>query len=211
MPNHVKKKSIDPTGVDVWYFNRAYAPEISLHPQEQQRVYSFIDPQHQRRQYNTYAIVKTILSYYLELLPHHSWTFELNAYGKPYLKDYPHCHFNWSHSQNDGLFAINFISPLGIDIEHHKSLDYFAVGQQCFSKEEFTYLQTLPHHQLGLNFFKLWTLKEAYIKALGLGFSYPSSEFCVWNLPVRWWMLKPNCHAALCADPDIENVRFFKF
>ncbi|MNZ41675.1 4'-phosphopantetheinyl transferase sfp [compost metagenome] len=101
-----------------------------------------------------------------------------NDYGKPLLKDINHLHFNHSHS---GCWVVSAISDqlIGIDVEriHELNLD---IAKHCFSAQEFQDLDSLPDNQSKLEYFyDLWTLKESYIKAVGMGLSLPLSSFTI--------------------------------
>lgn len=86
-------------------------------------------------------------------------------------------HFNASHT--DGLVAVA-VSPhgaLGIDVEAiDRSVD-LAVANRYFFGAEARWLDSLPSDRRLEGFLRLWTLKEAYIKATGLGLSQPLDEF----------------------------------
>lgn len=101
-------------------------------------------------------------------------------YGKPHLAGTNTAtnsglSFNLSHS---GDFIVCVVSPtiVGVDIEKIQSID-LAIADHFFSPTEARDLRTLPaEHQIDY-FFCLWSLKESYIKAEGLGVSIPLSSF----------------------------------
>lgn len=95
-------------------------------------------------------------------------------HGKPYLADYPDVHFNLSHSE--GITACMVESrQCGIDCE--KVREYRPnVMKRAFSEKEREMIENAPENERDLLFFTLWTLKEAYIKAIGKGLSYPMNE-----------------------------------
>lgn len=99
---------------------------------------------------------------------------EKNEQGKPYLADYPDVHFNLSHS--DGITACIIENrECGIDCE--KVREYRPnVMKRAFSEKEQVMIESAPEDKRDMLFFTLWTLKEAYIKAIGKGLSYPMSE-----------------------------------
>lgn len=98
-------------------------------------------------------------------------------YGKPFLAECPHIHYNVTHS--DGITAcISAGKECGIDAE--KVRDYRPnVIKRAFSESEKALIENTPEDEKNLLFFRLWTLKEAYVKALGIGVSYPlnTAEF----------------------------------
>ena len=95
-------------------------------------------------------------------------------YGKPYLADYPDIYFNLSHSE--GIVAcIVENRECGIDCE--KVREYRPnVMKRAFSEKEQAMIQSAPESERDMLFFTLWTLKEAYIKAIGKGLSFPMNE-----------------------------------
>jgi 4'-phosphopantetheinyl transferase len=95
-------------------------------------------------------------------------------YGKPYLADYPEIFFNLSHSE--GITAcITEERECGIDCE--KVREYRPnVMKRAFSEKEREMIENAPENERDLLFFTLWTLKEAYIKAIGKGLSFPLNE-----------------------------------
>jgi 4'-phosphopantetheinyl transferase len=102
--------------------------------------------------------------------------FGYNAYGKPFLQDYPSFHFNLSHSGKWIVCAADNES-LGIDVEEIKASN-LDVAERCFTAEEYRQLTAIQDQKLRTSFFfDLWTLKESYIKAEGKGFSIPPDSF----------------------------------
>lgn len=93
------------------------------------------------------------------------------VYGKPYLIDYPKVQFNISHSGNFLLVAISQVGTVGVDIEHAKShrRDFSGLVAKCFAKSEIEYWNTLPVTEKTAEFYRFWTRKEAFVKAVGRG------------------------------------------
>ena len=96
------------------------------------------------------------------------------AHGKPYLLEYPHVHFNLSHG--DGITAC-LVKGLECGIDCEKVKDYKPnVVKRCFSESEKKMMDDVPEKEKDKLFYRLWTLKEAYVKALGTGIGYPLDE-----------------------------------
>jgi 4'-phosphopantetheinyl transferase len=100
-----------------------------------------------------------------------------NAYGKPYIKN-SHIFFNISHAGDWVVCAISS-HDIGIDIEQieknrHNISD---IAQHFFHEEEYHFLQTKSEAQWYDTFYDLWTLKESYIKWLGIGLSKSLNSF----------------------------------
>lgn len=97
--------------------------------------------------------------------------------GKPSLTEHPDIHYNISHA--DGIAAcIVSDRECGIDCENVRSFRP-NVMKRAFSEKEREMVENAPENERDFLFFRLWTLKEAYVKALGTGISYPlnTAEF----------------------------------
>lgn len=92
-----------------------------------------------------------------------------NAWGKPLLKDHPDINFNVSHCAGGAALSISSFRT-GIDIEKVRPFSVKTAGK-VLSKNELSIIENSGHPEL--DFFRFWTLKESYIKALGTGMSYP--------------------------------------
>lgn len=99
---------------------------------------------------------------------------ETTGMGKPFFPDTPELHFNLSHCS--GLAAC-LLSPseCGVDVERRRPLRN-KVAKRVFSSDEQKALA--ESEDPDMLFTRLWTLKEAYVKAIGVGISYPMREVC---------------------------------
>ena len=91
--------------------------------------------------------------------------------------------FNLSHSQDLALLAIGQKFPLGIDLEFFSARPYQSIANHLFSEQEKQELTHLPSSFRALAFFTIWSQKEAFIKACGMGLSYPTEQFSVKAIP----------------------------
>lgn len=127
-----------------------------------------------------HVMVRLVLSHYLNCSPQ-SLEFVVNAYGKPTLKKpLSEISFNLSHSKNAVALAVcnNDKLDLGIDIEcQERNGQILSMATHFFSKSEAALLLEKPEEMQTETFFKLWTLKEAYIKAIGKGLSIDLESF----------------------------------
>lgn len=100
-----------------------------------------------------------------------------NEYGKPFLKDRKNLYFNISHCNELAVCAIEN-TEVGIDAEYIRECRS-GVMQRAFSERE----KNIVENSENINemFFRIWTLKESFVKALGIGISYPlkSAEFLI--------------------------------
>ncbi|MGN0621466.1 MAG: 4'-phosphopantetheinyl transferase family protein [Porcipelethomonas sp.] len=102
-----------------------------------------------------------------------------NSYGKPYFSLYPDLHFNISHSRGMAVCAMHNVEN-GVDIEYIRHYSE-RVPRRAFSERERQILS--QSSRADSMFFRIWTLKESYVKALGIGISYPlnTAEFLIDN------------------------------
>jgi 4'-phosphopantetheinyl transferase len=91
-------------------------------------------------------------------------------HGKPYLPDFPEFAFNLSHSGDYLAIALGRECSLGIDIEQIKARkNLLGLAEKCFSQAELNHWQNLPEAERLPDFYRLWTAKEAFVKATGQG------------------------------------------
>lgn len=104
-------------------------------------------------------------------------SFSNNEYGKPFLNSKYNFHFNISHSDNWVVCAFSN-EAIGVDIEVIKegNLD---IAKRFFTKDEYKALHSKSSSDQNTYFYKLWTLKESYIKWLGKGLSIPLDSFSI--------------------------------
>lgn len=85
--------------------------------------------------------------------------------------------FNLSHSNDRAVYVFGWDRPVGIDIEHVRPMeDVDDFARQFFSDDESALIRSLSGHQKWDFFFKLWTCKEALLKANGSGLSFPLNQ-----------------------------------
>ena len=86
--------------------------------------------------------------------------------------------FNVSHSGRHGLIVLAPQGRVGVDVEERAArIDFDGVSELVFGPEEQADFAAARECEKLHLFFKLWTLKEALIKALGTGFSLNPSRF----------------------------------
>lgn len=104
--------------------------------------------------------------------------FDKNQYGKPYLKNYSKFNFNISHSGDFVVCAIDDKS-VGIDIEQVKHIGYEGIAESFFSTSEIEGIYQKDLYRRLREFYRIWTLKESYIKCCGQGLSIPLKSFSI--------------------------------
>jgi 4'-phosphopantetheinyl transferase len=92
--------------------------------------------------------------------------------------------FNSSSSEGSAIYAFTRDSEIGVDIEYMRDIPEMAqIAERIFSVKEKALFLTLPESRRKEAFFKWWTCKEAFIKAIGEGLSYPLDEIDVLLAP----------------------------
>ena len=108
-------------------------------------------------------------------------TIAYGPYGKPTLKEEQNpdqIQFNLSHANELALYAFSIDRKLGIDLEFiHWIPDFDRIAARSFSKNEYRIWDALPDAVKKLAFYRCWTRKEAFVKAVGDGFSFPLDQF----------------------------------
>jgi 4'-phosphopantetheinyl transferase len=105
--------------------------------------------------------------------------FRLSPLGKPYLARNP-LYFNLSHSGDYAVLAWSEVCEVGVDIEERRGdFAWEDVAAQAFSTAEQSYLAGLQEEERHAAFYDIWTMKEAYVKALGCGIGEGTNGFSV--------------------------------
>jgi len=156
-----------------------YQQLLSHSERQKQQRFHFAKDRHQYLV--TRALLRTVLSLYEPTVLPEQWCFDKNDYGKPFIT-YPllksPLFFNLSHTDGLIILAVSREVELGVDIECRKRASHsLSIANHFFSKKECEYLFGLPVHQQSDHFLTLWTLKESYIKARGMGLSIPLDQF----------------------------------
>lgn len=154
-----------------------------------------------RRQFIlTRGTLRLLLGSYLEKDPA-ELNFRYTEYGKPFLEESGDLRFNVSHSDGMALLAFVRGREIGVDIEKISTTrDVQHLAQRFFSARERDNLARLSGKELQQAFFRCWTRKEAYIKAMGEGLSLPLDQFDVSVLPHE-------ANALLATRPDPSEAR----
>ncbi len=86
--------------------------------------------------------------------------------------------FNVSHSQDLAVIGFTLDTILGVDIEYtNRIIEFEKIASRFFSPEESNLIINAREDELPLHFYNCWTRKEAFIKALGEGLSFPLHQF----------------------------------
>jgi 4'-phosphopantetheinyl transferase len=145
-----------------------------LDPQEAARLERFVFPKHRHQYLVARALLRSVLSIYDNAISPADWRFEANPYGKPSIAVSHSCKlgFNLSHTEQLTVLAVSSGDDIGVDVEWMgRNTEVMELAEHCFSPAEVDQLLCLPQERQRARFFDVWTLKEAYIKARGLGIS----------------------------------------
>lgn len=162
-----------------------------MNQEEKKKGEKFVFPRDKLQHIVTRALVRTALSHYAEIRPE-DWEFSFNSFGRPEVVNINlpcQLSFNLSHCKGLILCAISQNNKIGIDVEkmnpHQSILD---VAKGSFSEREVSEMNNLAPEFRTRRFYEIWTLKEAYIKARGMGLSLPLELFSFHlaeNQPIR--------------------------
>jgi 4'-phosphopantetheinyl transferase len=152
-----------------------------LSKDERARAARFRFPQDGSRFTVGRATLRILLGQHLDCAPQ-SLSFSYGAHGKPRLsnselqRQAPH--FNVSHSAGLALYAFSYTAPVGVDLERMCAIeDQDRIAARFFSRAESTALQEIAGPERLRAFYKCWTAKEAFIKAVGDGMTFPLHRF----------------------------------
>lgn len=174
---HVWRVSLDQPDERLDRFRR------TLEPDELNRASRFHFDKHRRHFIVARGFLRSIVGRYLETQPE-ALRFSYGPYGKPALASEHVLRFNLSHSHEVALLAVALDAELGVDVEHIRA-DFASeeIAQRFFSRAEVEVFNSLPKDEQVAAFFRCWTRKEAYIKAIGKGLSQALDGFDVTLAP----------------------------
>jgi 4'-phosphopantetheinyl transferase len=177
-----------PTEVHLWYlfFDRVSAADpldrylAILSPDERARQQRFLFAKDRRQFLLSHALVRTVLSQYAAVPPA-AWDFKAGRHGKPYITaplGLPPLSFNLSHTHGLAAVVVALDREIGVDAEwFDRSNASFDLAERFFAADEVEHLRRVPAGDFRQEFFAFWTLKEAYLKACGLGLAVPLADF----------------------------------
>jgi 4'-phosphopantetheinyl transferase len=151
----------------------AEACELLLSEEERARWAGFKFDRVRREYLATRALVRTALSHNHATAPE-DWRFSSNEYGKPAIEPGVGINFNLSNSRGLVVCLIARGAEVGVDVEPFtRASGILEVAPRVFSELERRQLDGLADRERLDRGVSLWTLKEAYIKARGMGLSLP--------------------------------------
>jgi 4'-phosphopantetheinyl transferase len=174
--------------IDVWRveLDAPEPPEQAcrsiLAPDEAVRASRFHFERDRKRYTAGRAVLRLLLGRYLKMPPGEI-RFHYESNGKPELAA-PHdsrgLRFNVSNSGGLALIAFGSGRAIGIDVEKVRQMpDLLDIARRFFSTHEVQALLAIDKGEREEAFFACWTRKEAFLKATGVGLSYPLADFSV--------------------------------
>jgi 4'-phosphopantetheinyl transferase len=147
--------------------------EALLSADERGRLARFALPAHRHEYLVAHALLRAVLGR-RRGVPGHALRFAVSRLGRPELADGATLRFSLSHTSGLVACAVSAGYEVGVDVEDcRRRLDTLGIAARLFSTGEAGPLRGLSGRERDERFFTLWTLKEAYLKARGLGLSVP--------------------------------------
>ncbi|MBN1864212.1 MAG: 4'-phosphopantetheinyl transferase superfamily protein [Victivallales bacterium] len=188
-----KKSGLEMPFADVYF---SLVPEIlekfpehknirELSDDEQSRLEGITNGPARLSYYAAHILKRHALSKYAAVPPE-EWKFATTRHGRPEITNKPHnkkIHFNISHCNTAVACIISDMPQCGIDLEDvRRKADLDAVAEEVFSTAELAHFRKMRSKKpsrdtLARHFFSIWCLKEAYMKALGMGFKINPKSF----------------------------------
>jgi 4'-phosphopantetheinyl transferase len=150
-----------------------------LSDEERVRADRFLNEASRARYVSRHAALRLVLARYLDAAPA-SFCFVDEPDGRPVLaRPAGRLHFSISHSGELALVAVSSVAPAGVDVEAIRTIsDLTEMAEHYFTSAERESFLGLPSDELIAGFFTTWTRKEAFVKAIGRGLSFPLDLFC---------------------------------
>jgi len=170
--------------LDVTVTARVTRLERTLSPDERDRATRYRFARDRVRYIVARGTLRAILGRYLDLDPA-GLRFVYGPQGKPALAPEHGAgedtfSFNLSHAGDGALYAVTRGRRVGVDVEQVvPDVAGSTVPEHTFSPHEVAVLRALPLDEQTAAFFRCWTRKEVYVKALGAGFSLDLTSFDV--------------------------------
>lgn len=142
-----------------------------VNEEEKTKANRYLKHEHGQQYLWVRGMLRKQLSHYLDIKPQ-AVEFNYAEHGKPSLRNKSPIYFNLSHSRDMVVYAFSFDHELGVDIEYmreQKNLE--GMIRHVGSLQEQEELKSLNETEAYDAFYRLWTRKEAFIKAVGQGLS----------------------------------------
>lgn len=181
-------RSLHPGDVHIWHRATASIDETSLRAdvdllsaEEKIRHTRFMFDRDKRDFAVAHALLRRVLSRYAPIAPG-DWRFDGSPNQKPHVAAQqagePPLLFSLSHTHGVVACGVSRGLEVGIDVESiDRIVDAEAVARRFFAPSEIAMLDACAGDEHATRFVELWTLKEAYVKAIGRGLIVPLDQF----------------------------------
>lgn len=175
--------AIDIWTAETWEFQNPEAMALFqswLSNDERRRYGRYVRPRDRELFLFAHALQRHTLSQYADVEPG-AWDFRSGEHGRPEITgDLARLglRFNISHTPGVVACLVSDGADAGVDVENcDAAADPLKLAANVFSPAEFQAIKDLPAPDLNRRFYEIWTLKEAYIKARGMGLALPLKKF----------------------------------
>lgn len=169
-----------PGPIDVWFARETLLDDARLAARlvtlldadERARRDRMAHESGRRQQLLARALQRELLSHREPAIAPAEWRFERGAHGRPQLAPAftaTGLNFNVAHTPGLVVVAVGRVARLGVDVEAIDKRVSLPVARRYFSSREVAALDALAPEARPRHFLRLWTLKEAYLKAVGEG------------------------------------------
>ena len=184
----MKLRALPPGVVEIWYaFPGQNACQLRAHrylsmldEEERMRHASFRFDVHRHLYLVSHALLRSVLSLYRDIAPA-QWRFETGHYGRPEIAtpaEGPRLRFSLSHTEGLAACAVGVDAGIGLDVEAlDRRFSLASVIGRVLSELERRDVMERDGDARMERFFTYWTLKEAYLKAVGAESPLPLRAF----------------------------------
>jgi 4'-phosphopantetheinyl transferase len=180
-------RKLSPLEAHIWFINPVSAIKLwsasnlwmLLSEEERSKNNKFHFADDRRDRLIARAFIRILLAHYADVDPR-DWQFIRNKYGKPEIlaPAATQLRFNLSYAHDLIVIGITKKIDCGIDVEHIRHIDNIQqLARRFFSSSEAAELEAWEEETACERFLEYWTLKEAYLKARGIGLSLQTNQF----------------------------------
>ena len=217
-----------PEGIHVWTLNTATIDSrrelefLGLFQDEERARWTRYTHETTRRNYlAAHGLLRHMLSELYGGAPE-AWRIAIGAHGKPHLVEASaDIRFNLTHTNGLVAAAATIGIDLGVDAEDLERPVNLSISERVFSDTEIAWLNGQPEDRRKAGFLRLWTIKEAYVKAVGHGLGYGLKNISVVFDPLRLEGIEARCNVhewqieqrhllslAVARDGEVKLKRF---
>lgn len=171
--------SLEPHAVHLWGIELEGSPWCItrclewLDEAERQRATRLVREDTRRQYVQAHGGLRAVLSRYLDVNPDEVSLGHTEA-GKPFvardIRGHPAITFNLSHAHNRALIAVSKAQEVGVDLELVRSnVEVVKLSERYFAPSEHAVITQATEAQRAMIFFRYWVVKEAVLKAEGIG------------------------------------------